>query len=344
MARLLCVVCGVLVWFSPTVADAASLYLDPASSTINRGDSVTVAIRVDTDEAAGECINAVDGTIVFDDSIQPVDVSLGQSIISLWVEAPVLAPGARSISFAGGIPNGYCGRIAGDPRLSNVIAEVVFRSPGLQIGGGESVNQATVSLREDSAVYLNDGAGTKATLSLYPAVIYLSPGAGSTINDTWRTAVQNDSTPPQEFSITLGQYGSSFNGQYFIEFNTTDKETGLSHYEVMEEASGEFARFRWGRTDAPWVAARSPYVLKDQSLNSVILVRAIDKAGNEYVATLIPEESLRTISRERLLMVGIAVASLMVLIAVVVLSLWWYRRRMRGSEDNVVTPQSPDHV
>ena len=27
----------------------------------------------------------------------------------------------RTVTFAGGIPNGYCGRVNGDPKLTNII-------------------------------------------------------------------------------------------------------------------------------------------------------------------------------------------------------------------------------
>ncbi len=44
-------------------------------------------------------------------------------------------------------------------------------------------------------------------------------------------------------------------------------------------------------------------MLEDQSLNSIIRVKAVDKAGNEQVSNLIPEESMRTISRTTVYMV-----------------------------------------
>lgn len=327
---------GLVCLLSPQFVQAASLYIDPASTTISRGDSVTMAVRLDTDEAAGECINAVDATITYDPSVQPVDISLGDSIFSVWVEEPVIDPAARTITFAGGIPNGYCGRIAGDPRLSNVIVEIVFRSPGLQIGGGAEVNSASVTISPDSVAYLNDGQGTPASLRTFASVINLDRGAGPDINDTWRSEVQTDTTPPQQFSIELARDEKAFNGEYFIVFNTADKETGISHYEVMEEPVADLSRFSWGRADAPWVRTRSPYVLADQSLNSVIRVRALDKAGNEYIATLIPEESLRSLSNDRLILYVLAGVSLVLFLALLVMSVLWWRRRRKVRQPGLV--------
>lgn len=316
-----------LAFILPAGAQAASLYLDPAFPTIFRGDSITVSVRVDTDESAGECINTVDAVLTYDSSIQPVDVSVGESIFSVWVEPPQINAAERTISFAGGIPNGYCGRIEGDPRLSNVIAEIVFRSPGLQIGGGSDADKATVAFKDSTAAYLNDGFGTLAALTTFPSIITLERTPGEGIIDTWRDDVRSDNIPPQQFSIELTRNDTTFNGDYFIVFNTTDKETGISHYEVMEEPVSDLAGFHWGRADAPWIKERSPYVLEDQTLNSVIRVKAIDKAGNEYVATFIPEESLRSLSRERIYLY-LLIAALIALFSVIILLLvLWYRRR-----------------
>jgi hypothetical protein len=326
---------------------AASLYLDPASSTLFRSDAVSVAVRVDVDEAAGECINAADVVITYDPSVQPVDVSRGDSIFSLWVEEPVIDAENRQITFAGGIPNGYCGRIPGDPRLSNVLAEIVFRSPGLQIGGGEAANQAVVTVDPSSIVYLNDGQGTQAPLQTFSARINLERQAGSEIIDPWRGEVQADVIPPQEFSISLEQDEVAFNGEYFIVFNTSDKETGISHYEVIEEPVSQWGLFTWGAVTAPWQRARSPYVLTDQSLNSIIRVRAIDKAGNEYIATLVPDESRRSLSAQMMLNYVLLSAGILLLLVVVIVIVLWSRRRIRkkaveSARDDTTNPE--DHA
>ena len=91
---------------SARVVDAASLYIDPAFPTLNMGDSVTLAVRLDTDEEADECVNAVDGVLTYSENLSPVDVSIGDSIFSMWVEQPKIDKEKRTITFAGGIPNG----------------------------------------------------------------------------------------------------------------------------------------------------------------------------------------------------------------------------------------------
>lgn len=328
--------------------NAAMLYIDPPQKELFRGDAAELSIRIDTDEAAGECVNAVDAVLTYSENITPVDVSIGDSIFSMWVERPVINQQDRTITFAGGIPNGYCGRVEGDPRLTNTLAKIIVRSPGFSVGGGslESGDVATVAFTEATTAYLNDGLGTRADLVTYGTTLMLNRAAGSEgIIDPWRDAVGTDRIPPEEFSILLAKDDRAFNGRYYISFNTTDKQTGIDSYQVMEEALSEFGAFNWGRADAPWITTRSPYVLQDQSLNSIIRVKAIDKAGNEYIATLLPEQSLRTLSQQALLTYvligGIFVFALLVL-AFGVITYLKRRRLQKVPEESITTSTSPD--
>lgn len=285
-----------LLWSLPMLSQAATIYIDPAFSEINKGDSVTMSVRLNVDEDAGECVNAVDAVISYTDNISPEDVSIGGSIFSVWVEQPTINREDNTITFAGGMPNGYCGRVQGDPRLTNTIAKLVFRSPGFSIGGGSDDNEATVELTELSAAYLNDGQGTKADLRTLPAKVTLNKTTGNGVESGWLDEVALDETDPEEFSITLNQDTTAFGGKHYIVFNTSDKQTGIDYYEVIEEPISDFGAFKWGGSNAPWIETRSPYVLNDQTLNVVIRVRAVDKAGNEYVATLVPEPSQRKLT------------------------------------------------
>lgn len=308
-------------------AQAATIYIDPSFKTLNRGDSITAAVRIMPDKDASECINVVDAVLTYSDNIQPVDVSVGKSIFNVWVEPPTINHEEHTITFAGGIPNGYCGRVEGDPRLTNIIAEIVFRSPGLQIGGSDD-NQAYIDFAPETQALLNDGQGTRAPLNFLGSTITLEKTAGPGIVDDWREMVREDNVPPEEFSIVLTKEDVAFSGNYFIVFSTTDKQTGISHYEVMEEPAEEFKHFSWGGVDAPWVKANSPYVLKDQSLNSIIRVKAIDKAGNEYVATLIPDETMQTISRNQVynyVFLGVVVMVLLIVAG----GAWFFIRKRK---------------
>ena len=263
-----------------------------------RGDTITLNLRIDTDE--GECINTIDAVVKYGEGIRAVDVSRGDSILNIWVEDPRINETDRTITFAGGIPGGYCGRALGDPSLTNVVAAIVFRSPGFSVGGTD-VPTVAIAIAPESRVLLHDGLGTEAVLNTQGAKITLLATPGQSGSDAWRDEVGDDATPPSDFAVTLTHDEAAFSKQYFIVFNTQDKQSGLDHFEVMEESLEDFYSFTWGRADAPWVTAESPYVLKDQTLNSTIRVKAIDKAGNETIAVLVPDTAIRTLSVNRMM-------------------------------------------
>ncbi|MAZ30312.1 hypothetical protein CL655_03450 [bacterium] len=302
----------------PGTAAAAVLYLDPNTGTINPGDTIVMAVRVNP--SPGECINVVDAVIEYDPNVQPVDISRGQSILPLWVEEPTIDRENNRITFAGGIPNGYCGRIEGDPRLTNEVLKIVFQVPGLRVGFGDQSPTSTIRFSDQTTVYLNDGRGSLADLITNTATLVVGDRPGQVVRNDWVELVQGDTRIPEEFSITLQRDTKVFDNKYYIIFNTTDKQTGIAYYEVIEEPFEEAGLFEWGAVDAPWKRVRSPYVLSDQSLNSTIRVKAVDKAGNEYIATLVPEEPLRGISMTTLLeyiIIGVGALLLVLLGALV---------------------------
>lgn len=339
MNRTFFVVCGVfvgglfLVPF-PQAAYAAMLYMDPSEAHTFRADTVTVAVRIDTDD--GECINTADVVVQHDPSIIAVDVSRGDSILSLWVEDPIINPEAHTVTFAGGIPNGYCGRVPGDPRLSNVIARIVFQVPGFSVGGGDT-KEAEISFAPETRILLNDGLGTEAPLKVFGAKIALDDKAGIAISDTWSQAVQNDTLPPSPFSIELVQNDEVFGGNYYIVFSTTDKQSGIDHYEVLEEPIQELSLFKWGIPDRAWTNAKNPYVLIDQNLKSVIRVKALDKAGNERIAIFAPEETARLIDSVH---IAVVLTLLALVVGVAVLSIIFLRRKFFKAS----APRADEHT
>ena len=66
---------------------------------------------------------------------------------------------------------------------------------------------------------------------------------------------------------------------------------GIARYENKEEKISPILKIRIKGTE--WSEAQSPYILQDQKLQSWIFVKAIDKAGNERVAELAPQKSLK---------------------------------------------------
>jgi len=310
---------------------AATLYIDPHSVDVLKGDTVTAAVRLDTDE--GECVNTVDAVISYGEDIQAIDISRGRSILSLWVEDPIIKKDEHQITFAGGIPNGYCGRIPGDPSLTNIVAELVFRAPGFSVGQSENIT-SLLTFEPGTRVLLNDGFGTEATLRTISGSINLLQSVGTTSKDVWRDIVLQDAVQPQPFSIDLVQNPDVFSGKYYIVFNTTDKQSGIDHYEIIEESRDDIYSLRWGRGDAPWAPIESPYVLEDQSLSSIIRVKAVDKAGNERITVFIPDDSMRRMQGVTVaLLVGIGSLLSLALVA----AFWMVFRKKRIHKKSEIT-------
>lgn len=290
---------------TPSLASATvSVFFDPATISVNPRDTFTADIRMDT---GGECVNAIDGKITFDNKVlKAVDFGRGQSLISLWIIPPKIDQSAGIISFSGGIPGGYCGRIAGDPGLTNILGKIVFAP----VEGVTAPATTHIGMAEDSEILLNDGLGTKAEVEYKGTDVVIGTGTG-TKND-WLADIRTDTVAPELFTIELDREPLAYEGKYFIAWSTTDKQSGIDHYEVLETDPWKFGFFEsflsGGEKKAFWTRAESPYVLQDQNLRSKILVKAVDKIGNERIAELEPETALLqkvTVDRNWLLMTGL---------------------------------------
>ena len=259
--------------FLPLTSRAAILYLEPSSATYHQGDTFVLSLRIDAEE---ECLNTVEGNLTFpQDVLRAVDFSQGNSLLTLWVSPPLINQAAGAISFTGGIPGGYCGRVIGDPGESNLLGKVIFKAK--EVEPPEGVRTPKVEFSATSQVLLNDGLGTIAGLSAKGAEFTILPKSFDTAQgkNEWQEELMKDKTPPEVFKIEINQDPSIFDGKYFIVFSTTDKQTGLDYYEVKEGESS-------------WQRAASPYLLEDQGLRSIIRVRAVDKANNHLIIEQLP--------------------------------------------------------
>jgi len=257
--------------FLPLVAKGAILYFEPSKGEYHLGDTFIVDLRIDTEE---ECINTVKAIVSFPkDLLEVKDFSTGNSILSLWLESPKIDQKEGLISFVGGIPGGFCGPLPGEPEKPNLLGRIIFRVVSRDV----SRSLAQVAFRNDSQVLLNDGFGTPAKLTLKEAIFTILPEKLEIPKEEWQEELAKDDIPPEPFEIKISQDPNIFGGKYFIVFSTTDKQTGIDHYEVKE-----------GKKD--WKRAESPYLLEDQSLKSIIKVKAVDKAGNERIAEYLPPQ------------------------------------------------------
>ena len=272
------------VWcLSIAPVQAATVYLD-SEGLHGPGDTFLIPIRIDTE---GDCINAVDVSLQYDtDLLTAVDLGRGQSIITLWTQRPTIDKEAGTVSFSGGVPGGYCGRVIGDPGLTNILGYLVVQVNNL-------TNETTYAQVQISRaqVLQNDGRGTPLPTTIRGATVELSATSSQGVNE-WLDIVRGDTVAPELFEIVLHTEPSIERGKYYIIFTTVDKQSGIDHYEVLETDPNRFGFLTWAFRKSHWIVAESPYILRDQSLRSTIMVKAVDKAGNERIVTYKPPESL----------------------------------------------------
>lgn len=258
-------------------AHAALLYTEGSQGgAFGPGDSFIASVRLDPQ---GECINA--GRIVVSfprNLVKAVDFSRGGSIFTLWISDPVFDNEKGEVVFEGGVPGGYCGRIQGDPALTNVLGKIVFSV----IGHDEK--PILISPSTLSELYVSDGAGTRAPVTVQPTAVQLSETA--TGQNAWIQEVKDDTTPPEAFEVRVESTEDVFYGNYYAVFSTVDKQSGIDHYEIKERGN--------------WKRIESPYKLRDQALQDPVEIRAVDKAGNtrlgDYNRETVPERKARSMN------------------------------------------------
>ena len=249
---------------APLGAEAAVLFLESSQGEYSLGKTFIVQIKLDTE---GEEINAVEIHLAYPKEIlEMVDFSDGGSVLELWVKKPEIEK-QGDVSFIGGVPNGFNGK--------GLIGKIALRAIRETAQNGTQ-SHAKIEFLDSSQILLNDGKGTSAKLATKGAVFQILAQEAEISKNEWQEELKEDNTPPESFEIEVSKDPSMFDGKYFIAFSTIDKETGIDHCEI-KEGNGN------------WQEAISPYLLEDQSLKSIIKVKAVDKAGNERIETLYPE-------------------------------------------------------
>lgn len=273
---------------------ASTLYLDPVEKKINTGDDFIVKVKIGT---PSECVNTFDIGIEFPlNKFKYKDFSSGNSILSLWIEKPnSLVAGeinnTGKVNFSGGIPGGYCGSIPGDDGESNILGEIVFSALDEFDKG-----IAEIKIDKNSKILANDGLGSIVDFDFKDSRFIIDSEVNN--NNEWSDKIKEDNIPPEPFLVKINQDESVDGGNFFLVFSTVDKQTGIDRYEVLElnkieldkyykklNIFDKFLSLFVKESKREWNIIQSPYILKDQSLNSVVMVRAIDKAGNYREST-----------------------------------------------------------
>lgn len=274
----------------PSIALASSVYISTSHSEFYEGDTILFSVRIDSE---GKNINAVEGSVLLDyatEAVSLVDINTADSVISLWPNKPLPSERNTRVSFAGGSPGGFT---SDDAVIFNVVLKLLSTGP--------------VALSpKNIAVYLHDGKGTEDEVRENDFLINVLPRVpGREAVDDWSVAVLNDTTPPEPFEVYGGQDDSVFDGRKFLSFNTTDTQSGISYYEVIEG-------------DLPPVRSNETYILQEQDTPTTVVVRAYDSAGNMRESVYTPPATSTTSNLPVLIVVGIVVFIILLAILVVI--------------------------
>lgn len=324
-----------------SIVSAAQVFLNTEESIRGTQDTFYVPIRIDTQ---GECINAVRVVLGYNpDLISVRDISTGDSILSLWTTMPQIerleGKEIGRVVLEGGVPGGYCGRVLGDPGLTNILAKLVVTGVS-RLENTEESTTTQIVVDPETTAYLHDGRGTEAELTVLGVTLLLTQST-TTPQNVWLSDVKNDTIAPELFDIILVEGPSVGNNKHYIVFNALDKQSGIDHYEVLETDPDRFGFLTWVPKEAYWVEAQSPYVLRDQKLRSKIMVKAVDKNGNERIVTYTPPMSALT---ELTSTSGfLSILAVLVLIGILVFFTVLMRRRTKMEKKKGEEVFPPEH-
>jgi hypothetical protein len=266
----------------PAGVSAATISLRAAPATVGVGDTVQMTVLLDSAIAT----NAFSGSLVYSAAtLEPIAISDGNSIISLWITHPAVPAAGAPITFAGITPGGFSGN-------GGVLFSVLFRA---KAAGAAKISLGNVE------VLRNDGAGGNEPVTLEPFVlsIGLKPLGGYT--------EPADHTPPEPFTAYLGNDAQLFGGRNYLIFTTVDKGSGMDHYTIAESRLPAFLSVFFPLT---WSTTTSPYMLVDQKLTSAVYIKAIDRAGNERLSVFPPRYFFTSYEWAALLVILIGVVFL----------------------------------
>lgn len=240
----------------PKISFGADLFVKTPVDSYRIGEQFVVSVFVSSEEQ--NPINAVDLSFGFSQENLKFITSLERgSIISFFVDKPELLDG--KIVFSGITPGGFFGAVNPVLDVKSIepvkIIDFIFEP----IASG----RAEIFL-DKGEMFRNDGSGLPVVFNEWSKILEIK-------DEVFKKEIDlMDENPPLEFTPEIIK-DKNISSNYILIFNTTDEETGIDRYEVLEE----------GRKV---VVTESPYVLKNKPPKGIITVRAYDKAENVRVA------------------------------------------------------------
>lgn len=241
----------------------------PAITSSTEG---VIAVTVVLDPE-GRSINAVSGSFQYDPLVLEVrSVRTTNSIISLWIERPVVSSG--SIAYSGVVIGGFDGvRNAQSTKTDSGILFTVLMTP--RISG-----VSTLSL-ENLEVYANDENATALSVDTTP----LQVSTDQQYKNAPITTEKIDHTTNANLAVSLFRNSNTEN-KWFVAFTADTNRATVLRYEVAQSLSSDPLLV----AASAWRVAKSPFVLNDQLWTRYVHVRAIAENGQVFTTTTVPKD------------------------------------------------------
>ncbi|MEN9921616.1 MAG: hypothetical protein RLZZ517_594 [Candidatus Parcubacteria bacterium] len=239
----------ILLAIFPINAFAMTIQVENKDSNVQEGDIAIFDVYLNSEDE----INSVEGVLRIEGDYTLKTITTAGSVFDMWPNKPSFND--QKISFAGGSASSVFGNHL---KLFSIVAKV-------------NSSKGIIFSSDQTDAFLNDGIGTKVSIDSFKKEIILPKQTRESI-DKFEEVVLHDQEPPLDFTISIGRDENSYDGKYFASFNTTDKDSGIERYEVIEND-----------IKTP-ILTGTTYVLQDQTLKGSLIVRAIDKAGNVSVS------------------------------------------------------------
>jgi len=273
---------GFTLFFTITPALAAETFFQSGSNEVVAGQLIKIDFFLN---AENQNINALEGNIIFCPcSLNLNKINDGSSIINFWVKKPQIESDGRII-FSGAVPGGFSGS-------DGFLFSLTFQTRGAESESDTSYPQNSEINSQSVRAFLNDGKGTEINIS--------PSGFNFTVCDVCEKSQENaseditvlnkDNNPPEVFAPYIIKNPEILDGQWALVYYAQDKESGISHYEVSE-TKDKLDLNKNNEKNVSWAITDGPYSLKDQELKNYVYVKAVDKAGNERIAMVLPQKS-----------------------------------------------------
>ena len=147
----------------PFIGNASTLFFLPQGGEYQESNTFIESLYIDTE---GQKINTLETKINFDQNVlEVVDVITGDSVIELWMGAPIISNENGSIEFTGGMPGGYSG--------NGVVLKIIFKAK--KTGDGNLY-------LSDTKILLNDGIATEDEIIFLDSNFDIVEKSDSSIN------------------------------------------------------------------------------------------------------------------------------------------------------------------